>query len=438
MDERQIQTGDVFQVTLPTGEDLYRVTAVSATQIDGYSIASPTFKTKVLMIDGQWKFEGTNKNVKFYALENFNLPFVNVPNADIQILMNLDGKTLGVVCQLNKYVNQLCQNDTLWQAMVKKEYFDDFNFKEDTETWKQYYKFLVEFQRLYSGETDHVYIAEKLLHENQFKLAGAYTDMHIMDISKLSPMINYAVKNGKMGILEWGERKGILPDYQAANYAISKNNLYLLDWLEKRHIFPNNVGANYAAKNGNITLLEHLSKSEIFPNEWGANFAAGKGYIEILDWIEEHKLPLPNQKGANKAAKNGHIRILEWMKRRVRPPVDEIGANGAAGKGHIEVLKWLANLDVFPDQDGANQAAERGSIEVLNWMEGHELSLPDQDGANEAAEGGSIEVLNWMEERKLPLPTRYGADSAANRRHFEILDWMKKRNISPSKIFIPK
>src|SRR3990167_4189555 len=119
---RTIQLGDLVRVSFDNDVALYRIEKISDTEITIYAIVNPSIKNSIKLVDEadsssitpKWKFEGTNENVEFID-PNAPLPFTYIYDVDIIILSNLDSITLDMICQVNRYAQTLCQNETLWQ-----------------------------------------------------------------------------------------------------------------------------------------------------------------------------------------------------------------------------------------------------------------------------------------------------------------------------------
>lgn len=74
------------------------------------------------------------------------------------ILMNLTDNELGKVCQVNKYINSLCNDDIFWMRRVyfinKYNYNEALKMKQylEFDTWKEYYLWLDKFKKSYNYE----------------------------------------------------------------------------------------------------------------------------------------------------------------------------------------------------------------------------------------------------------------------------------------------
>lgn len=76
-----------------------------------------------------------------------------------QIALNLTLPEIGQICQVNKEISKLCEDDTFWKLYLQKYFLVDANIKNRTykETVQQCYDLIAEF------DTSNIYITAKLL-----------------------------------------------------------------------------------------------------------------------------------------------------------------------------------------------------------------------------------------------------------------------------------
>jgi hypothetical protein len=89
----------------------------------------------------------------------------------------LDDTTLGKLCQTNKYVKQLCQDNDFWRNRLVKTYPEVTNpqqyLQQRNLTWEQYYKFLK--QRIKLGETAGLTAMKALANGGDFDIIQVIT-----------------------------------------------------------------------------------------------------------------------------------------------------------------------------------------------------------------------------------------------------------------------
>ena len=270
---RPLQLDDLVLITVNNISQEYKVKFITS---NGIYISSPNSDTYSLLIpiNNQWQ------------VGNFNIPhivtfnqeprtFTGVHELDFRILLNMDYNSLMKICQTDKYLNQICQDDYLWRKEVERDFGKEvIKYKPERETYRQQYEHL-----------------RKVKDPNEEAMKGRLDGLIIL------------------------EQRGVLPDENGANGAAEKGHLHILEWLEQRGILPDEEGANYAAMNEHLNVLEWLEKRGILPDINGANFAAENGHLHVLEWLEQRGI-LPNFNGANSAAMNGHLHILEWLEKR--------------------------------------------------------------------------------------------------------------------------
>ena len=74
-------------------------------------------------------------------------------------------------------------------------------------------------------------------------------------------------------------------------------------------------GANLAARAGHLHVLEWLEKRDILPDEGGADEAAREGHLHVLEWLAQRNI-LPAVRSANRAAREGNLDVLNWLAER--------------------------------------------------------------------------------------------------------------------------
>jgi hypothetical protein len=243
-----------------------------------------------------------NKLIKsgYYVSNNQLLPpikepvFTNNPDIDIQILSNLDDKVLSVICNVNKYINNLCNDNMLWKIKIN-------NFIPNlpvTENYKEIYfaikKIYNDFESDRKGYTD---------------ILGSQTKA-----GELSVVSQWAVKKGYFDIVKWIASTYNKYPFEGLCTAIHFNKLEILKWLIKeseRVIINikdyNNLPTSLSFKNKdvddwwwdcaleisydiNLPMLKFLHAQKVlskdnYQPEILAKIAAGVGNFKLLKWL---------------------------------------------------------------------------------------------------------------------------------------------------------
>lgn len=104
--------------------------------------------------------------------------FTGLPQADILILNELSDKDLISVCSANKYLNDLCNNESFWLNKVLNKYSGKLGsgidiknkYMPEGTTWKEYYLWLNNF------EEDFITLTYTLLTHNREDLKKLFDD----------------------------------------------------------------------------------------------------------------------------------------------------------------------------------------------------------------------------------------------------------------------
>ena len=153
---------------------------------------------------------------------------------DFLILMKLTDNELGKVCQVNKYINSLCNDDAFWMRRVhfinKYDYNDALKMKQylEFDTWKEYYLWLDKFKKSYNYEKNEE--IEKNPEEYLNLLLLSLKRKHIIDdIMNNYKEIKYPIWINKDGFLKIIKRNffiNINPEINITEYesGINKND----------------------------------------------------------------------------------------------------------------------------------------------------------------------------------------------------------------------
>ena len=155
---------------------------------DNYSIFLQLNKTTqvpsyVLKDSKYHQYKIFDKIVDGEAVLSYNKVFTGNKNLDLMILGNLDDKDLFNVCIVNKYANNLCQNELFWKNRFIQKFGDKASqYKPANRNWKNHYLKVVsdlskfsdkpwDFFELISykiGDKDRLFLRNKTLRASLF------------------------------------------------------------------------------------------------------------------------------------------------------------------------------------------------------------------------------------------------------------------------------
>lgn len=174
--------------------------------------------------------------------------------ADINILSYLNDEDLAKICLTNKYTNNLCQSDDLWNAKISMltntQVIKD---KSNNQSAKDFYFYL-----------------KDLLNKN-----------------KDQQLANKAASNGNLNVLKWLAEKNILPDQEGVNSAAHFEKFNVLEWLAGRNILPDQDAADRATISGHLDVIKWLAKKDILPTESGIIKSYRSENYNIIKWLED-------------------------------------------------------------------------------------------------------------------------------------------------------
>ena len=223
----------------------------------------------------------------------------------------------------------------------------------------------------------------------------------------------HTAREGRLKHLIWSERNGIGPfDSKIADEACASGHLPILNWLERRGVLPPDDFMLRLHENDfkgdPIELLEWLEDRGIFPYEQNSDEAYLDNRLEVLVWLAErgilpgHELERYYTHPSGCRCCNDDPRINrevgEWVKEnrhRELPREKQVRlskifrANRAAGRNDLATLKALKREGILPDVNGANEAARYGHLRVVDWLKKEGVRI-DQRGHLAASQNGYI------------------------------------------------
>ena len=198
--------------------------------------------------------------------ENDDIAFTKIKDVNIRILLDFDDHELNKVCQTNKSINKLCNDDYFWKFKLDKLVSMDLFPTDLRNKGKEIYNIF----KKYFDERDRLAL-KYFKNYDEFK----------HKLEKFKYIANWVTINNYPSVLNLLIELKYYPDQSAINIAAFKGNIEVLDilgdYIKKKS--PSNHPA----------MLKYLSKG-IFPNVQGANLANLNKQYEILDLLKEFNI----------------------------------------------------------------------------------------------------------------------------------------------------
>jgi len=184
--------------------------------------------------------------------------FTNIRDIDIKILLDLDDYDLNKVCQTNKYVSSLCNDDYFWKFKLDNLIGMDLFPTDLRNEGKEIYSYL----------------------KKNLKNIDITSELSRNLGDKLHYIANWAIINNYPSIIDLLLTAKLVKhiDQDNMNESAFRGNIEVL-----------NVLANHirrSSSSNNPAMLKYLSKG-LFPNVKGANLAALNNQYEVLDLLKE-------------------------------------------------------------------------------------------------------------------------------------------------------
>ena len=203
------------------------------------------------------------------------MSLTGIPERDFDILLDLDSASLINACQVSNYVNAICHDEYFWRQKVKRDFGDDVaQLKPVEETFRYQWNRLLKLNRT----------------NPQVAARGYPDELTVLEKSGYVPGqddVYYATREGHLPVLQWLAQRGLLPNEEAVDQAFINGHVRVLDWLESRGYQFNldSNAANNAAWYCQIEVLNWLERRGILPTKSGANAAYQYCTPETLDWL---------------------------------------------------------------------------------------------------------------------------------------------------------
>jgi len=73
-------------------------------------------------------------------IRTYRKKFTGMKDIDYVILKQLNDDSLNNLCQTNKYISELCENERFWEERLKERIHPSLVNKPKTKTWRDYYR----------------------------------------------------------------------------------------------------------------------------------------------------------------------------------------------------------------------------------------------------------------------------------------------------------
>ena len=129
---KSIQVGGFVKITSDNDDAVYyKISDLKFDGVPGLITLTSTLTNEIKTIFVYPKSNQNLNNVYYMIGETVTIEFMesielstqnmfltNIPDIDINILSNVDDKTLTALCQTNRYVNSMCKSDDLWRMKL--------------------------------------------------------------------------------------------------------------------------------------------------------------------------------------------------------------------------------------------------------------------------------------------------------------------------------
>lgn len=353
-------------------------------------------------------------------------------DTDVLILLNLDEKGLGRICQVNQYIRKICNDERFWQSKVRKEYGNEVvNYKPLNITYHDQY---IDLKTTDLTRYNYNYAIEKIVKDKRYDIILAYQIL----LQKYSAnLIMLTAQSGDLELLKFLYHLNIINEFDVIEHAADSGNIEMVKWLIQKGETPTSNAVDRTIYSNHYDLMKWFITNNFLPSGLGIFYIATKGRIDILEWLIEHGIQL-NDDLYKGAAEGGHVNVMNWLeKNNVFINVDKgnIEAYLASEHGHINVLKWLIDRDIFPTKRDIEKAARNNQVQVLEWMKNNGFVLTQDINDNEllcdVAKYGHLNVIKWLVNNGFKI-NKYIPDCALEGEHTNVLEWLYNQGFMPS------
>jgi len=232
---------------------------------------------------------------------------------------------------------------------------------------------------------------------------------------RLPSAVVVAARAGKWETVELLVEHGAYVGTKAAEKAAAQGRLDILQWIsQKIGRFDSYSGIVEAAvANEHLHILEWLM-AEGYPREPNAiHVAVGRGLFPVVDWLLRHEYPLTAvayECAMHSVHYTCDVAVLQELHNR-NCPWNELTYVAAVLQGNFPILKWLRKHGCPWAEETAYNAAVHGKVEMLDWAIANGCPWNLEDIIDGAIESGQKPMLQWAIDHGWTI-TRRDIDAA--------------------------
>ncbi len=252
----------------------------------------------------------------------------------LALLTRASHREFQTLCVLDKVASMICSNRLppeyagMYEQLYKErsenffpEELINVKYSHPKMDWKEFYNRLQNFTQVVQNNTvlpfltkeqlddnldDFYYPLDLQYNPNIYALQGKLLELDFYEVLGKLPeplVVNYAgdMNNNSIPLLEWFEKKNILPTVNAFVLAAQKDNTKVLNWMEE-HSIPNlnyELGVDRAMVTNSLNSLKWFVKREYIPSIQSINIALIHDYFEVVQYALDNMMFNINNVSAN-------------------------------------------------------------------------------------------------------------------------------------------
>ena len=216
-------------------------------------------------------------------------------DTDLLILDKLNDKDLLAICQVNKYMKDLCNDDNFWRNRFESKFGKHVAEKKNDERWKEYYFQLLKIRNKYNNSKFH--IKWKIFTEN--------------------------IKKERLDILKFLNDFSVIDQVIGGRYplefAINRKNIDIVKYLVENGASLNQMYiVAQAAGQGHLDIVKYLVEkgADIHEdNEYALQLASARGHLDVVKYLVKKgaNIHTDNDLALREARKNNWTKVVEYL-----------------------------------------------------------------------------------------------------------------------------